>query len=382
MKILITGMNSSQCNRNHHLKQQLKVVQSTYSLMNCLVAMGHDVTHRKVKIGENLDEYDKVIVFIAGPRQFITNALFEGLWAIKARSDCILAFDDWQVEDLFAGVVKAKEGDNLLSDFILNNNSKTVEDIKIQLNDFKDAIDLIETGNNRMLISSYDTSHLGDEFGPHRLFDKKYKKENIFAYNPNPFHRNRKPGDYKHHGPEAFDYYHSPFEDDDLPDLPLKTRSFNFASLVQSKTKKWLKNNGFKKNPTSDESGTIGSWHVEIYGCKADSQKRLTEDIMCGVWAKDWGCLMPGYPHAGSGWWRVRPLQVADAGSIIIGDEVELGVYYGKDFYANKMKASDLIEMSDMELVNLAADQKEALYKHHPLDKNKQCKELESVLKG
>lgn len=379
MKILITGMNSSQCNRNHHLKQQLKIVQSTYSLMNCLVAMGHDVTHRKVKIGENLDEYDKVIVFIAGPKQFITNALFEGLWAIKARPDCIMAFDDWQVEDLFLGVLKAKEDENLLSDFILTNNGKTSDEIKPDLDIYKDSIDLIEAGNNRMLISSYDTSHLGNDFGPHRLFSEKYNRDNIFAYNPNPFHRNRKPGDYKHHGPEAFDYKSSPFDDDSI-EVPAKTRSFNFASLVQSKTKKWLKRNGFVKNPANDESGIIGSWHVEMYGCKADSQKRLTEDVMCGIWAKDWGCLMPGYPHAGSGWWRVRPLQVADAGSILIGDEIELSVYYGKDFYGNKLKAIDLVDMSDKELMKVAADQKEALYKHHSLDKNVQCQELNRVL--
>lgn len=380
-RILITGMNKLQNTRNFHVQQQLKVVPSHYSLYNCLVDMGHEVTQRETTIGESLSEYDKVIVFIAAPKQFAAISVFNGLWAIKARPDCILAFDDWQVQELFDGIVDAGVDERLLSEFILTNNKKTAEELRPLLPDFKEAIETIKRMENKLLISAFSTEHLGEGFGAHLLFSgsTKYPKDKIYVYNPNPYHRNRVPGDYGHTGKEAPDFVENIF-DIDAKTTPIKTRTFNFASLVQSRTKKWLKQNGFIKNMKDDEIGTIGSWQVDMYGSKADSQKRLTEDMMCKVFARDWACLMPGYEHAGSGWWRARPLQVADAGGIIIGEPKELAVYYGKDFYSNSFKAKDIVELSDQELSNLARDQAVALYHYHPLDKNKQKEEIARVL--
>lgn len=380
--ILLTGMNKLQCTRNFHLNQQLKVVPSHYSLYNCLHAMGYKVEQREVVIGENLDRYDHIIVFIAAPKQFAAISVFNGLWAIKARPDCILAFDDWQVKDLFDGTIAAGVDDRLLSEFILTNNKKTVDDIKPRLDDYKSAIETIAKMDNKMLISAFSTSHLEGDFGAHLLFKgtTEYPKDKTFVYNPNPFHRNRKIGDYDHIGLEAPDYITNPLTYGSIDFPPSKQRSFNFASLVQSKTRKWLKVHGFIKNMKDDEIGMIKDWAVDMYGSKAGSQKRLTEDMMCKIFARDWGCLMPGYEHAGSGWWRARPLQAADAGAIIIGEPKELAVYYGAEFYANKFKASTLVDMSDNELLELARDQRDALYKLHPLDKNVQIAEIVRVL--
>lgn len=374
-------MNKLQCTRNFHVSQQLKVVPSHYSLFNALYAMGHKVVQREVVIGESLEEFDKVIVFIAAPKQFAAISVFNGLWAIKARPDCILAFDDWQVKDLFDGIIDAQVDERLLSEFILTNNKKTAEDVRPHLDDYKAAIETIKQMKNKMLISAFSTSHLEGDFGPHLLFKgtTEYPKELIYTYNPNPFHRNRVPGDYGHVGAEAPDFVDDPFNCESV-NRAIKTRSFNFASLVQSRTKKWLKVNGFIKNMKDEEVGKIGDWNVDMYGSKAGSQKRLTEDGMCKMFDRDWGCLMPGYEHAGSGWWRARPLQVADAGSIIIGEPNELMVYYGADFYSNNYKAKDIVELSDQELKTLAEDQKNALYKNHPLDKNIQIEELKKVL--
>ena len=70
-----------------------------------------------------------------------------------------------------------------------------------------------------------------------------------------------------------------------------KLKCFNFASLVQSSTKRWLKNQ------------KISSWTLEFFGSRSDKeQRRLTESEMCKVFAEQWACLMPGYPHSGSGW--------------------------------------------------------------------------------
>ena len=120
-------------------------------------------------------------------------------------------------------------------------------------------------------------------------------------------------------------------------------------------------------------------WPIEYFGSKKDGQRRLTEDKMCDIFAEQWGCLMPGYKHAGSGWWRARPLQVADAGSILIGDFKEMMLYYNNESLA-KLTAADLEKMNEKELHVIAASQKQALYTHHPLEKFKQQTEIKAAL--
>jgi hypothetical protein len=382
MKILITGFNKNQCTRKFYLRQQLKVVPSHYSLVNCLLDMGHEVEQRQVTLGEDLSAYDEIIVFIAGPRQLVATTVYEGLWAISQKPNCILAFDDWQVPDLFKGVAKCDgNSEELFAQFILDVNKKTLEDVKPYMVEFFDALRTITSMQNRMLISAFRTEHVGDpeNFGPHLLFDKiNYPRDRLFVYNPNPYHRNRKPGDVGHEGAEDPTWNAQPlvYAHETLP----KERRFNFASLVQSKTQKWLKKQGYTGNPKNDEEGTIGSWPVDLYGSKAETQKRLTEDQMCLIFQRDLACLMPGYEHAGSGWWRARPLQAADAGCILIGEDKELKVYYGNDYQLYGLRASDLVEATDAELAEIAETQRQFLYKVHPLDKSVQRAEIAAVL--
>lgn len=402
-KILITGFNKNQCTRKFYLRQNLKVVPSHYSLFNCLVDMGYEVDQRQVTLGEDLSMYDEVIVFIAGPRQLVATTVYEGLYAISQKPDCILAFDDWQVPDLFKGVAKCDGNPNeLFAEFILNVNKKTLEDVKPYEKQFMQALQVITQMKNRMLISAFRTEHLGDpeNYGPHLLFDKiNYPRDRLFVYNPNPYHRNRKPGDVLHEGLEDPTWKSPTLQmGDSIP--PLKERRFNFASLVQSKTQKWLKKQGYTGNPKNDEEGFIlregirmpmvvghvpdiaDAWPVDLYGSKAETQKRLTEDQMCEVFQRDWGCLMPGYEHAGSGWWRARPLQAADAGCILIGEPKEMFVYYGKDNPIATLKASELIAAPDEVLAEIAMEQYKAIYKTHPLDKEVQRSEINAILEA
>lgn len=384
MKILITGFNKNQCTRKFYLRQQLKVVPSHYSLLNCLGDMGHEVHQRQVMLGENLSRFDEVIVFIAGPRQLVATTVFEGLWAISQKPNCILAFDDWQVPDLFKGVEKAAVDDELYAQFILDVNKKIMPDVEPYKEQFKAALKTITDKQNRMLISAFQTGHLHDleNYGPHLLFNKiDYPRDRLFVYNPNPYHRNRIWEDPGHEGPEDPTFKPSTLDISCSP-RPEKERRFNFASLVQSKTQKWLKKQGYTGNPKDDEQGDISGWPVDLYGSKADTQKRLTEDEMVKRITNDWGCLMPGYEHSGSGWWRARPLATAMANSILIGEEKELKVYYGANYPFYGLQAKDLVNADDEELAYIAKTQRDFLYNIHPLDKDIQKAELKAVLEA
>lgn len=336
MKILITGMNKNQCVFDFYLQQQLKII-THYSLIRCFRDMGHEVDQRPVIIGESLDEYDQIIVFIHNPSGFAVYA-YNALWAISRKPECILAFDDWQVDSIYSGVLALSDTEKMFRPYVKDSHKLIPDNIESYKEIFKSSIDKIESKTNKILMPTFAGGDLS------LLLD--YPKHLMLRYNPNPYHLHRQPSL------------------NTLFDEP-KQRVFNFAGLVQDKTKKWLKDQHIDKL----------SWPLKKYGSRKDGQDRVPEDQMVNIYSNQWGILMPGYFHAGSGWWRVRVCQVADAGSILIGEPKELSIFY-KNQEAASIKPIDLIGMTDKQLVDFAAFQKECLYKAHPLNKEIQKEEL------
>lgn len=361
-KILITGMNKLQCAKDFYLNQQLQVVPSHYSLIRCLEDMGYTVEQRPVKLGEDLSGYDDVVVYIHSIQAFC-QFIWSGLYAVAARPDCIIAFDDWQFKQIFSGIEtyqeKMEEDDPaIFRDYLFDlwqgeEDKATVMSYK---DDYIKACKIITSKNNRLLVSAFAGGNLD-------LLDLGWKKENVYQYNPNPYHLNRRADNGYGTGTIDLDGFFN--------DAPVKEKKWNFASLVQEKTRKWLK----LQQPEG------WKWPIVYFGAKRGKYKseRKTEPEMVKVFESQWGCLMPGYFHAGSGWWRARPLQVADAGSILIGDKPEMMVYY-KDEALAGLTVSDIEAMSDTQLAATAAAQKAALYAVHPLDKSVQQAEIAKVL--
>lgn len=354
MKILVTGMNKLQCTPDGYLNQQLKVVPSHYSLIRCLADMGHEVEQREVTLGEDLSSYDEVIAYIHNPSGF-AGYVYQLLYTISQKPNCILAFDDWQTHGIFDGVMKLKN--DLFRKYIVDSGKNLPENFKDWEPQYREAIDIIEAKQNRMLISAFAGGDL-------TTIVEGYEPSKLFSYNPNPYHLNRKPAD--------------SFDDE-------KVKAMNFAGLIQDKTKKWLRKEGILVkergkdeyvNPALEENG----WSFKQYGSRKDGQDRVTEDVMVNIYGNQWVALMAGYDKINvSGWWRARPLQVADAGSILIGDPDEMFIYY-QDRELASIKATDLLSKSVIELEDIARRQREAIYKNHPLDKEVQRAELNKCL--
>ena len=341
MKILITGMNKNQCTFDFYLSQQLQVVPSHYSFIRCLRDMGHEVDQRHVEIGEELDDYDEVIVFIHNPSGF-AGFVYNALWAIHKKPNCILAFDDWQTDSIYKGLLDLQNIEKLFRPYVKDSHKNVPNNIESYTDVLLGALQKIDSKTNKMLISAFAGGDSGLVI--------EYPSELLYTYNPNTYHLNRQP--------EVSSLFPEP-----------KQKVFNFAGLVQDKTKKWLKSQEINNT----------NWELKLYGSRKDGQDRVTEDQMVNIYSQQWGILMAGYFHAGSGWWRARPLQVADAGSILIGDPKEMMLYYQDEKLAN-IRAIDLINLSDSELEALALAQRNALYQHHPLDKTVQQKELNKCL--
>jgi hypothetical protein len=341
MKILITGCNKAQCTYDFYLQQQLKVAMCQYSFPRALRDMGHEVDMRPVVIGESLQEYDKVFVFLHNPAGF-AGYVYNALWAIHQRPDCIFSFDDWQTDSIYAGLTALDDREKLFRKFVRDSHNMIPENIESYGDSFLSAIQTLKAKTNRMIIPAFAGGDLS------LLLD--WPKDLLYSYNPNPYHLNRLPMTSL------------------MPDP--KQRVFNFAGLVQGKTKKWL---------TKQQVHTT-TWPLKQYGSRKDGQDRVVESEMITIYSQQWGILMPGYFHAGSGWWRARPLQVADAESILIGEPAEMMLYYKDESLAN-VKAVDIVDYSNSQLEELAQAQRAAIYKNHPLNKEVTRQELNNVLK-
>ena len=351
--------------------------------------MGHEVDQRLVEVGESLDDYDEVIVFLAAPQQLLALATYNALWALHQRPSAILAFDDWQTDGIFKGIFSCRRPEELTREFVRDVHYDKTTLARAQAGELSSYMEALLHGatiasskKSRMLISAFSGGDLQTLF-PGEVSDKKnqaagiipqgYPPHLLFSYNPNPYHLNRGPGNYgdteEENNEQSWPGFVAPAD---------KRRQFNFASLVQGRTQKWLKTQGIDIKSESDEAFTCNGWNVTRYGWRKEGQDRLTEGQMCQVFAKDWGCLMPGYHHSASGWWRARPKQVSDAESILIGDETELKLYYGADYQVPL--AIDLTEATTQELELLADQQRALINQRHPLDKAVQRAELERVL--
>jgi len=356
MKILITGMNSAQCIENFWLRQDLKVVNTQYSLVHALRDMGHTVEHRHVKVGESLKSYDRVIAFVHAPGGF-SRYLYNGLWAIHERPDCILSIDDWQADSIWYSLHRLFK-DPLCRPYLKDCHEDIPADIQKYEPQLLDAARRVLAMQNKMLIAAF---HGGDI--TKMLWPKyEYPKNLFYTYHLQPYHLNRRPENNFTGDDEGV------FLDSMTIDPKNKKREWVFTSLMQGRTRKYL------------ESMNLGKgWKVNIFGGLRGQFKstRLKEPEMCNAYQQNWGCLVPKYFHSGSGFWRPRVFQVADANSILMVDDSE-GRLYSEAHVG--VKPSDVEQMDLTQLIDLAKRQKEGLYDSQPLDKAVTRKQLEAVL--
>jgi len=360
-KILITGMNREQCNRDFFLRKELKILNSQYSLIRCLEDMGWEVEQRAVTIGEDLSKYDEVIVYLHSTNAFCQH-IYDGLYAISARPNCILAFDDWQINQVLNGIYRYRaELVDKISDpyrdyiFNLYIGDSSKEKVISHEQDYINACNIIISKTNRLMICAFAGGDLNK-------MNIGWNIERMFQYNPNPYNMNRRPeNNFGEDAPALSMFF-------DTSENIVKNRSWVFSSLMHDKTRKWLE----KKN---------AKWPINIYGSRRGKNKseRVIEPEMCKVYQANWGCLMPVYYHAGSGWWRSRVQQVVDVGSILFCEDIE-GMVYGEAFTG--LNINEIENMSDIELSTLAKRQYECLYTNHPLDKNVQCNEITCILEA
>lgn len=337
-KMLVTGFTRAACTRNFHEKSQIGLCTAHYSFVECLEDMGWQVDQRPVTAGEDLSGYDKVVVFMMHVSPYNTY-MYGALWAIAQRPDAYLAIEDWQspknINTWSKDIDKVLE--SITNDYYINNVVAEKQLKPEWKSAFRDALSTIASGTRPVTLPA----HLGGDF---KMLFPNWVDSEVHSWYAPAYTLHRVPA------PSLFD--------------EPKQRIFNFAGLIQSETEKWF--NNVTKGAT---------WQIMQYGSKTKKQKRLTEQEMVSVFKDQWGILMAGYWHAGSGWWRARPQQTADVGSIMICEDKE-GAIFGEPYVG--LTCAKLEAMTDAELEKLAKDQKEAYYSSQPMDKSITRKQIEA----
>ena len=323
--ILVTGITSLHCTEDYYLRQQLKVVPSELALVTILRELGHTVEQRPVKWGEDLDKYDRIITYLCGTDSFVCGHTDGALWTLK-REDTLVAFDDWQT-------------DRTLQDGTFKHEAKWKETFVGQMNGLtnRDEIDEIHYDwckNRRILLPAFAGGNLDLTFAKTRKKKAKWLKEQnvrLYGYDPNPFLPGRVP--------------EGSFEDSErksewvVAGLSKQNREYH---------KKW--------KPTLPV--------VELGG-RGENGFRMPEPEAIEWFGERWFHAMPGYSHAGSGWWRSRPSQLAGHKVICYCDPKE-GAVYGQSWVIEDPLA--LEELGEWGRKELAKMQSEEFFARHPID--------------
>ena len=323
MRILVTGCTFLQVNPQRRVIKKIDVPQS---IVETLIALGHDVDWRLVNVGEDLSGYDAAFVCLAPITS--TNArkgALGALWTLSEKRNMPVAalFDDWQFPAVFNGFRALKRNPEYLNKiiwgerFFFSETEETVAQHKDEL--VQTAEELLGPAWKRILpvCPMY-------RWGDREKVLAKMPDEisSVFALDPSPTIYESM-SSVKYNGE--------------------KERAWIMAALMPHG--EWLE----KKEPT---------WRVDLFGSRKLKAERLkTEEDVIMQYHLRWGALSPPYNHAGGGWWRSRFLYSASAGTVLVCDKGE-GTPIGPSYNLIIPKVEAL---SDAELGALAKQQQDEL---------------------
>ena len=327
MKVLVTGFTAKGIGSG---KNVLEIATAANCLPRALRECGIEVDHKAVTPGDDLSEYDKVIVFAFAPNSLPSSYLYGGLYTLLKRQDAYIALDDWQTKDIKQGCgTFAREGHWRLWKRVSKAGNSVGKKFFHEAQPYKKEMEDLIT-------------QLAFEKWPYKVLAPVYKggdvsqlgidSEQIIPWDPTPVTDSYKAGS---------KYNQSLFSNINNVPFDYKEKEWIMASLIQKQN--WFKRQEFK-------------WPVTCYGNPNLEQRRLTEPDLYNEYLRVRGILIPPHYHTleGSGWWRVRYGMIADAGCIAYG-EVEETKLFGESY---KVPLSDIEKMNNNELDDLADSQK------------------------
>lgn len=282
-KILVTGINPRQAGSQ---RCPMKYATGIEALVKTARTLGYEVDWRPVQIGETLQEYSKVVAYIAPPCGMSAMHIYSFLWTLFVRADAMIGADDWQMaaihksfkqlaQEPFKGLwgrLPRPQEDEAASSEYHDKILHTVDSLAKDKWDRTLVAPIMEGGDPAKLNLPVN------RFAP---------------FDPSPFWVE----EYKGIVPETQN--------------TTRLERWVFASLLRKD--KWLANLGT-------------SWHIEYYGNRSLKQPRIDERDLLKVYAMSSGVLSPSHDLIGCGWWRARYVLAYLAQTALAGDPRELSV--------------------------------------------------------
>jgi len=300
--ILLTGFTAAHAGSTKRRNPTVGRVPG--ALRDAIALTGATVDMRPVALGENLKQYDGVVVFVMSLLSLTTSHALGALWALATRPDAWIVVDDWQVGTM---VNQFRTAASRLDYYLTS--PKVLSAAK------RRGVALLRSNTKERRAVFGEVTKLGESWDHHRVAAP------VFPW-----------GDVRGLGIPAkrltgFDP--SPLTLDQLATPrawpgPQRLRRWVSASLFDHT--RWIDAQEF-------------AWPVERYG-GGEGATYLLEPEVLARYAATWGMLGHPYKHC-CGWWRPRYLHAAQTRSVIFADRAELEPI-GQDAWQPRAKIEGL----------------------------------------
>lgn len=332
MKILLTGATALQCGSTVRPLQKL---DATALLKAALERLGHEVTWRKVELGE--PPACDLLVTVAAPVNSL-NALngLNQLWALGWEVPQVMFWDDWQVKNTISSWRSLrnqgwKQLRKALPAVKGGGDGKTVRLYR------GCAPEQVERWGEGLLMIVQELTEDWDRLRTSLLLRYRWGDANKVigmlprcrhygSWDPTPFIPLLPYGDY------TYEY-----------DFPYRQRGWTCATLTQ-RHNVWVDRQRF-------------SWPVRWHGNKilteqaADGARLDSELDVQQSYRRNVGVISPPYDHAGSGWFRSRFLYAQNTLNVLYCSAAEAGVlgepyrFYGPKM-VEQLETNQLLEVA------------------------------------
>jgi hypothetical protein len=321
MNILFTGSTAKQTDDSAYLRARVKRIDDSSIICNSLRKSGHNVTRKKIKWGEDLSQYDVSIIGVGmfGSQNY-SGEIFASLYAIHKSKNVLLFFEDWKIKETMRSLTR------ILDEKTFNNDLKKVigglpfyghiDDPNFDADIAKQVIKNIVDGKYNALIPAFN-------WGDKTLVKDILKCETVYNVDLTPY---------------VLENWNIPLQVEPKP----KVKKHMLASLVDHS--RWVKKNKL-------------TWQVDYFGTKSLKAPQLaTETEVFEKSGEYCSILCPEYPHAGSGWFRIRYIYAAIHKCILLSSPKDLEALGLK-----KLRHFNIERCSDNDLQYYAEEQSKAI---------------------
>lgn len=273
-RALITGATNKHIG---HVTKTNQYVSAVNLYKPMLTNLGYQVEHRPINIHEDGSKYDLILCGLGCLNSLVSGHGYDTIHLMQY-DNVMYYIDDWQVKPIFSSLNNAYNNDSLFTDFMQN------------VNKYK-----LSQDTRKRLMKNLETFLKSN---PYILFPMFNWGNDYIMYN---------------HLEKTFPFRMLDIDPSSYVSLP-KVR----VDYTQKK-RIWLC--ASLKKPKLPKHWGFG-WPITYFNRQDGSiseSKLFTE-----YYTRYWGNVATKYPHAGSGYWRMRYLHSINSLSILLADEQEV----------------------------------------------------------